>query len=74
MIARRPYKMPKVLGVTRFAGGNTLYSVGFPNLEALIGYQEGSVREHKFELFEDDGSENFDRLYTRAEREGSFFE
>ena len=74
MITRKPYEMPKVLGITRFAGGNTLYSVGFPNFESLIGYQEGSVREHRFELIRDDGSEKFERLYTRAEREGSFFE
>ena len=68
------WKMQKVLGITRFAGGNTLYSVGFPNFESLIGYQEGSVREHRFELNRDDASEKFERLYTRAEREGSFFE
>ena len=74
MAARPPYEMPKVLGITRFAGGGTLYSVGFPNLEALIGYQEGSVRGHKFDLREDDGSEDFAQLYERAQNEGSFFE
>ena len=74
MIAREPYQMPKVLGITRFAGGGTLYSVGFPNLEALLGYQEGSVRGHKFDLREDDGSEEFAQLYERAQNEGSFFE
>ena len=74
MIAREPYQMPKVLGITRFAGGGTLYSVGFPNLEALVGYQEGSVRGHKFDLREDDGSEEFAQLYERAQHEGSFFE
>ncbi|MDP6701010.1 MAG: enolase C-terminal domain-like protein, partial [Candidatus Latescibacteria bacterium] len=74
MIAREPYQMPKVLGITRFAGGGTLYSVGFPNLEALVGYQEGSVRGHKFDLREDDGSEEFAQLYVRAQHEGSFFE
>lgn len=74
MAARPSYEMPKVLGITRFAGGGTLYSVGFPNLEALIGYQEGSVRGHKFDLREDDGSEDFAQLYERAQNEGSFFE
>ena len=74
MAARPPYEMPRVLGITRFAGGGTLYSVGFPNLEALIGYQEGSVRGHRFELREDDGSEAFLQLYERAQNEGSFFE
>ena len=74
MIAREPYQMPKVLGITRFAGGGTLYSIGFPNLEALVGYQEGSVRGHKFDLREDDGSEEFAQLYERAQHEGSFFE
>ena len=74
MIAREPYQMPKVLGITRFAGGGTLYSVGFPNLEVLVGYQEGSVRGHKFDLREDDGSEEFAQLYERAQQEGSFFE
>ena len=74
MIAREPYQMPKVLGITRFAGGGTLYSVGSPNLEALVGYQEGSVRGHKFDLREDDGSEEFAQLYERAQHEGSFFE
>ena len=74
MIAREPYQMPKVLGITRFAGGGTLYSVGFPNLEALVGYQEGSVRGHKFDLREEDGSEEFAQLYARAQSEGSFFD
>lgn len=70
---REPYEMPRVLGVTRFAGGRTLYSVGPPNLEREMGFQEGLIRGHRFELRQDDGSEEFGRLYARAQAEGSFF-
>ncbi|MEE3235176.1 MAG: enolase C-terminal domain-like protein [Candidatus Latescibacterota bacterium] len=74
MAAREPYKMPRVIGVTRFSGGNTLYTVGFPKLEEYIGYEEGAVRGHTFNMLEDDGSEEFNTLYERAANEGSFFE
>ena len=74
LAARTPYEMPRILGVTRLAGGSTLYTVGFPNFEALMGYQEGAIRGHRFELRRDDGSEDFAQRYERATREGSFFE
>ena len=73
LAAREPFRMPRVLGVTRFAGGRTLYSVGPPNLEREMGFQEGLIRGHRFELRQDDGSEEFARLYERARAEGSFF-
>ncbi len=71
---RPPRETPRVLGVTSLPGGGTLYSVGFPNLESLMGYQEGTIRGHRFELRQDDGSEEFARLYERAQREGSILE
>ena len=71
---RPPRETPRVLGVTTLPGGGTLYSVGFPNLESLMGYQEGTIRGHRFELRQDDDSEEFARLYERAQREGSILE
>ena len=71
---RPPRETPRVLGVATLPGGGTLYSVGFPNLESLMGYQEGTIRGHRFELRQDDGSEEFARLYERAQREGSILE
>jgi len=68
-----PSQLPRVLGVTQLPGGSTLYSVRFPNLEAMMGYQEGTIRGHRFELRQDDGSDEFDQLFQRAEAEGSFF-
>jgi hypothetical protein len=68
-----PSQLPRVLGVTQLPGGSTLYSVRFPNLEAMMGYQEGTIRGHRFELRQDDGSDEFDVLFKRAEAEGSFF-
>ena len=38
-----------------------------------MGFQEGLIRGHRFELRQDDGSEEFGRLYARAQAEGSFF-
>ena len=66
---RPPREKPRVLGVATLPGGGTLYSVGFPNLESLMGYQEGTIRGHRFELRQDDGSEEFARpLRTRSTR------
>ena len=74
MAKRKPYDMPRILGVTQFAGGSTLFSVGFPNLDVLMGFQEGTIREYQFNLRHDDGSNEFSQLYERARNEGSFFE
>jgi len=40
----------------------------------LMGYQEGTIRGHRFELRQDDGSAAFARLYERAQRAGSILE
>ena len=74
MAKRKPYDMPRILGVTHFAGGSKLFSVGFPNLDILMGFQEGTIREYQFNLRHDDGSDEFSQLYERARNEGSFFE
>ena len=40
----------------------------------LTGFEEGSVRGVYSEVWEDDGSAAFVRVYDRVQREGAFME
>ena len=62
------------IGILRLPYGKTLYTRSFPNVGTETGTEEGAIRGIDFELWQDDGSEKFEQLYARLEKEGAFLE
>ena len=74
LAAREPFRMPRVLGVTRFAGGRTLYSVGAAEPGARDGLPGGpDPRPPLRAAAGTTAPRSSPRLYERARAEGSFF-
>ena len=71
---RGPAEIPRHLGKLRLPDGHGLYTAGIPPLDALTGFAEGTIRGVSFAVWNDDGSEEFARLYERVEAEGSVLE
>ena len=69
-----PTQMPKHVGVLYLPGGNRMYSPSIPDVRRLTGFEEGSIRGVNSEVWEDDGSAAFARVYERIQREGAFME
>ncbi len=70
-----PYaSIPRGIGILRLPHGKTLYTRSFPNVGSETGTEEGAIRGIDFELWQDDGSEKFEQVYARLEKEGSFLE
>ena len=70
-----PYEsIPKGIGVLRLPYGTTLYTQSFPDVGRETGTEEGAIRGIGFELWQEDGSEEFRRVWERLEREGQFVE
>ena len=68
--AEKPYEIPRLLAVLHLPSGNTIYSIRWPDAGALTGHEEGMIRGVSFDLWEDDGSEKFERMYARVQKEG----
>ena len=72
--ANQPTEIPKHVGVLHMPGGNKIYTPSFAPVSRLTGREEGTIRGLKQELWDDDGSEEFARIYDRVQQEGSFVE
>lgn len=70
LAARPKRQLPRHLGVLHLPGGNTYYTPSTPSVERLTGFVEGNIRGIRSEICNDDGSEEFDRLYERVQNEG----
>ena len=68
--ARAPTVFRRYVSVLRLPGGHTLYTPRFPSVSRLTGYEEGTIRGLRVELWEEDGSPEFERLYERVQNEG----
>jgi hypothetical protein len=74
MAATPPTQIPRHLGILHLAGGHKLYTIGFPSVSRLTGFPEGNIRGLRLEVWNDDGSSEFSRIYERIEKEGSIIE
>lgn len=72
--ANLPLDIPTHVGVLLLPGGHKLYTPSFPSVSRLTGREEGTIRGLKLELWDDDGSPEFARIYERVQEEGSFIE
>ena len=60
------------IGILHLPGGQKLYTAVTPAIPAMTGREEGDIRGIRMELWEDDDSEEFARVYERIDREGAF--
>ena len=74
LAAQGPAEMPRHLGKLRLPAGHVLYSASIPAVDQLTGFAEGTVRGLSFEMWHDDGSEEFERMYERVQAEGTVLE
>ena len=69
-----PDLIPRHVGVLHLPGGHKVYSTSSPPVQKLTGIEEGAIRGIRYERREEDGSEEFEQLYERIQREGTFME
>ena len=74
LAARAPAEIPRHLGKLRLPAGRVLYSASIPAVDRLTGFAEGTVRGVSFEVWEDDGSKEFEQMYGRVQAEGTVLE
>ena len=67
-----PAEPPRSVGILHLPGGQRLYTAAIPPVSRMTGREEGAIRGIRMELREDDGSEEFARIYERVAREGAF--
>ncbi len=70
--ANKPIERPKHVGVLHTLGGHTFYGPSYISPCWLTGREEGTIRGIKSEIWEDDGSVEFAKIYERVQKEGTF--
>ena len=70
LAARPKSKLPRHVGILHLPGGTTYYTPSTPSVEKLTGFVEANVRGLRSEIWNDDGSEEFTRIYEQVQREG----
>jgi len=71
LAAQKLVEPPRHLGILHMPSGNTYYGKSYVSPSTLVGRQEGAVRGFHSELWEDDGTEAFEHLYQRVQKEGT---
>jgi L-alanine-DL-glutamate epimerase-like enolase superfamily enzyme len=70
--AANPLPPPaRCVGILRLPGDRRWYTALPPDVVRLTGREEGDLRGVHVDLWQDDGSEDFDRTYDRVMREGA---
>ena len=70
--ANTPIEPPKHVGILHMPSGHTFYGRSYISPSGLTGREEGTIRGLKSELWPDDGSNEFTRIYERVQKEGTF--
>jgi D-galactarolactone cycloisomerase len=76
LAANQPTPVPKHVAALRRRGGHTIYypSLTTVNVHRMTGKEEGTIRGLKLELWDDDGTREFARVYDRVNASGPFVE
>ena len=70
--AAKPSGPPaRCIGILGLPGGHSWYTRLPPDAETLTGREEGDLRGINVELWHDDGSSHFERIYDQVAREGA---
>ena len=70
LVQRGPAETPRHLGKLRLLDRRVLYTASIPPIDALTGFAEGTIRGLSFAVWNDDGSEEFVRMYGGWKRRG----
>jgi L-alanine-DL-glutamate epimerase-like enolase superfamily enzyme len=60
------------IGILCLPGGQKLYTPAIPPVTRMTGREEGTIRGIRSQLWEDDGTQEFDQIFERVSREGAF--
>ena len=71
LAARPKSELPRHVGILHLPRGTTYYTPSIPAVEKLTGFAEANVRGLRSEVWNDDGSEEFARVYEQVQREGT---
>ena len=74
LAAKSPTQIPRTIGVLRLPGGRKLHTISFPAVNRMTGFAEGNIRGLRLEVWEDDGSPEFEQSFERLQREGPYWE
>jgi L-alanine-DL-glutamate epimerase-like enolase superfamily enzyme len=76
LAANPPTPVPKHVAALRRRGGRTIYfpSLMAVDLQRMTGREEGTIRGLRLELWDDDGSSEFERIHRRVSAGGPFVE
>ena len=69
---QNPVEVPKHLGVLCLPGGHKIYTPSLEGTQRFTGREEGALRGFNTQIWEDDGSSEFDRIYEFVQNEGKF--
>ena len=67
-------EIPRNIGILHQPSGSKLYTISFPGVSRETGFAEGNIRGLKLELWNDDGSPEFNQCFERLQKDGSFRE
>ena len=67
-----PTEPPRTIGILHLPDGQRLYTPAVPPITRMTGREEGATRGIRMELWQDDSSAEFERVYERLGREGAF--
>ena len=70
--AQELVEKPDHVGVLYMPSGHVYYGKSYISPSSLVGRQEGAVHGFRSELWEDDGSAEFRKVYDRVQSEGTF--
>lgn len=70
LTARPKSALPRHVGLLHLPGGTSYYTPGTPAVERITGFVEGNLRGLRSEVWNDDGSEEFARVYAQVQKEG----
>jgi len=72
LAAREPTPVPKHVAVLHLADGHDIFypSLEDVNVEKMTGREEGAIRGLELELWDDDGSDEFIKIYERVQKNG----
>jgi len=72
LVANKPIEIPRHIGVLYMPGGRTFYGRSYISPTNITGREEGTIRGVKSELWLDNSTPEFDQVYQRVQKEGTF--
>lgn len=66
---RKPYTAPRALAIVHLPGGQTIHTKMWPDLKSITGREEGTIRGINVEVWEEDGTKEFEEIYLRVNQE-----